>query len=131
MIPLLVRSAPQHEFIILSPSIRDKASSDHGQALEIVVPDATPIRQPVFTAALEQRIPPSRHSRSVSLAVSGPARRPERAAVAPLQAVVTLHDLIWLDHQHAHQVDRNWLAAESFRRLALRGIPHTLRAATT
>jgi glycosyltransferase involved in cell wall biosynthesis len=53
----------------------------------------------------------------------------KRGPLAPRRVVVTLHDLIWLDHPHAHQVGGTWLTHEWFKHLASVGMPMTLRAA--
>ena len=47
----------------------------------------------------------------------------------PRSVVVTLHDLIWIDHPHEYQFGVNWFAAEWFRQISSAGIRYTLRSA--
>ena len=130
LIPLLIARAPEHEFIILRPSIDTKPEAITPDALEITVPRRRTYFGSLFSRPLLDRIF-RRHGRADlyhSLFQVLPIGL-KSSPVAPRHVVVTLHDLIWLDQQHAHQVDRNWLAAEWFKQLAAKSIPYTLRTA--
>jgi glycosyltransferase involved in cell wall biosynthesis len=130
LIPLLIASAPEHEFIILRPSVNTKPDAIAPDALEITVPWRRTYFGSLWSRPLLDRIF-RRYGRADlyhSLFQVLPVGL-KRSRVAPCHVVVTLHDLIWLDHQHAHQVGGSWLAAEWFKQVAASGIPQTLRAA--
>jgi glycosyltransferase involved in cell wall biosynthesis len=133
LIPALVAAAPRHEFIILRPA----GHATRGP----LIPPSPPVAsrevfmrrpRPDWTTVLAQPLlarvfsrygrPDIYHSLFHVLPVGLRSGR-----FAPRRIVVTLHDLIWIDH--AHDAGQNWLAAEWLERFGRAAIPYALRTA--
>jgi glycosyltransferase involved in cell wall biosynthesis len=130
LIPQLVAHAPAHEFIILRP--QGKTSADPlvppGTARELIVRRplgdvATILSRPFLDAVIQRYGRPDIYHSLFHIVPLGL----KRGRTAPRQVVVTLHDLIWIDH--AHQVHRNWVAARLLRQFGGASIQYALRSA--
>jgi alpha-1,3-rhamnosyl/mannosyltransferase len=133
LIPALVAAAPQHEFIILRPAAHAARGplipSAHATAAREVFmrrprPDwTTLLAQPLLDRIFSRYGRPDIYHSLFHLLPVGL----RRGRFAPRRIVVTLHDLIWIDH--AHGADHHWLAAEWLKRFGRAAIPYALRSA--
>ena len=128
LIPELVAQAPQHEFIVLrtgsaSPplaegaNVREVAVGGRSAALPLLL-SARRLHGLFASAGAADLFHALFHLVPFGL---------RRGAHRPAHTVVTLHDLIWLDHPE--MVEPNRLMAAWRRRLALTAIPYALRTA--
>jgi glycosyltransferase involved in cell wall biosynthesis len=126
LIPELAAQAPSHEFIVIrlhettapftsAANVREVTMGRVRGALPLLM--STPQLRRLFGAAG----PADVYHALFHLLPFGARRRGVN------KVVVTLHDLIWIDH--AREVERNPLAAAWRRRLALTAIPYALRSA--
>jgi glycosyltransferase involved in cell wall biosynthesis len=133
LVPAVIAAAPQHEFIILRPAAHAARGplippSHVASAREVFMrrprPDWTALLARPLLARVFRRYgrPDVYHSLFPLLPVGL-----GRGRFAPRRIVVTLHDLIWIDH--AHGVHHNRLAAEWLERFGGIAIPHALRLA--
>lgn len=128
LVPRLVALAPEHEFIVLRAAGASGSLLPSGGAREIVLrwprrDWANLIAKPALNGAFRRHGRPDLYHALFHLLPIGVRRGPS----APSRVVVTLHDLIWIDH--AHHVRRNWIAAEWLRRFGGFAIPYALRSA--
>jgi glycosyltransferase involved in cell wall biosynthesis len=133
LIPALIAAAPQHDFVILRPAgdeRRDPLSPRTGAASvrEVFVrrpgPDWTTLTsRPALDRVFREHGRADVYHSLFHLLPLGL----RRGRLAPRRIVVTLHDLIWIDH--AHLVERRWLAAAWLTRFGRAVIPHALRSA--
>jgi glycosyltransferase involved in cell wall biosynthesis len=133
LVPALVAAAPHHEFIILRPAAHAargplipplEATSAREVFMRRPRPDwTTLLAQPLLARVFSQYGRPDIYHSLFHLLPVGL----RRGRFAPRRIVVTLHDLIWIDH--AHRTDRNWLAAEWLERFGRIAIPHALQLA--
>jgi alpha-1,3-rhamnosyl/mannosyltransferase len=133
LVPALVAAGPQHDFIILRPAGHAArgpliSSSQATSAREVFMRRPRPDWTTLLAQPLIDRIfglygrPDVYHSLFPLLPVGL-----RRGRFAPRRIVVTLHDLIWIDH--AHRAHHNWLAAEWLERFGRAAIPYALRTA--
>jgi len=129
LIPELVRQAPQHEFVVIRHASNRTPIEVAGHTLRevFIAPSIDDLYNFVFGArALHQ--------------VFGKFGAPDiyhdlfhifplglRLAAPRAKIVVTLHDLVWIDHPHESQP--TWLKAESIRAFASLAIPYSLKTA--
>lgn len=133
LIPALVAAAPQHDFVILRPagnerrdplSPRTKAASVREVFVRRPGPDWTTLTsRPALARVFREHGRADVYHSLFHLMPLGL----RRGRLAPRRIVVTLHDLIWIDH--AHLVEQRWLAAEWLKRFGGAVIPHALRSA--
>jgi glycosyltransferase involved in cell wall biosynthesis len=126
LIPELARQAPQHEFVVLLRHRSSPPPCSNIRQIRIGGPDGSlsllasaPVLHEVFR---RQGRPDLYHAlfHLLPLGIS-------RGSAAPGRVVVTLHDLIWIDH--AREVERTRLAAAWLRRFGRLAIPYALRTA--
>jgi glycosyltransferase involved in cell wall biosynthesis len=133
LVPALIAAAPQHEFIILRPAAHAARGplippSQVTSASEVFMrrprPDwTTLLAQPLLARVFRRYGRPDVYHSLFHLLPAGL----RRGRFAPRRIVVTLHDLIWIDH--AHRTRHNWFAAEWLERFGGVAIPHALRSA--
>src|SRR5438093_1114144 len=109
LVPQLIAEAPQHEFIILRPSIETSPAPIAAGAREVVVP----LRRTYFGNLVSRPLihrefhrfgrPDLYHALFQALPLGL-----KRGRFRPRSVVVTLHDLIWIDHPHEYQFGVNW-----------------------
>lgn len=128
LIPELVRQAPQHEFVVIRHSSNRAPIDVLGFDLDEVFVDAHIDNIDNFArgAAVLRRVfhefgEPDLYHDLFHILPVGLARggRPK--------IVVTLHDLVWIDHPHQSQP--TWWQAQAIRAFARMAIPYALRAA--
>jgi glycosyltransferase involved in cell wall biosynthesis len=133
LIPALAAAAPHHEVIILRPASHQArgpivAKSPATNAREVFMrrPDAdwvTLLVRPLLDRVFREHGRPDIYHSLFHLLPAGLRRGP----LAPRRIVVSLHDLIWIDH--AHQNGGNWIEAEWLKRFGGIAIPAALRTA--
>ncbi len=133
LIPALAAAAPQHELIILRPaSHQDRgpilAPSPATNAREVFMRRrdgdwVTLLVQPLLSRIFREHGRADVYHSLFHLLPAGLRRGP----FAPRRIVVSLHDLIWIDH--AHQIGGNWIEAEWLKRFGGVAIPAALGAA--
>lgn len=134
LIPQLVHLAPQHEFVVIRhASNRDPIPGAHrlsaiNRWVETFVDCPIDNMQnfalgaPVLRQVFRQFGPPDLFHDLFHILPRG-----IRWAAPGAKIVVTLHDLVWLEHPHESQP--TWLKAESIRAFARMAIPYALKTA--
>lgn len=129
LIPELVRQAPEHQFVVIRHASNRTPIQVAGHTLReaFIAPPIDNLYNFVFGAhALRQVFrdfgAPDIYHDLFHIFPLGLRLVAPRAKI-----VVTLHDLVWIDHPHASQP--TWLKAESIRAFARLAIPQSLKTA--
>lgn len=130
LIPELVRQAPQHEFITIR-------HSSNREPIDVLGYDHQEVFVDTHIDNLDNFLRGAQTLRAVFRDHGEPDIYHDLFHILPLgvrigretkpKIVVTLHDLVWLEHPHESQP--TWLQAEAIRAFAKVAIPHTLRSA--
>jgi glycosyltransferase involved in cell wall biosynthesis len=130
LIPELVRQAPDHDFVTIRHSSNREPIDVLGYDLKEVFVDTDIDNMDNFLRG-------ARTLRKVFREHGEPDIYHDLFHILPLglrvgrggspKVVVTLHDLVWIEHPHESQP--TWMQAEAIRAFAKVAIPHTLRAA--
>jgi glycosyltransferase involved in cell wall biosynthesis len=130
LIPELVRQAPQHEYVVVRHSSNREPIEVLGYDLREVFVD-----RPIDN--LQNFALGARTLRALFREHGAPDIYHDLFHIVPMglragaefdfKLVVTLHDLVWIDHPHQSQP--TWLAAESIRAFARAAIPYALKRA--
>ncbi len=130
LIPELVRQAPHHDFVTIRHSSNREPIEVLGYDLEEVFVDMKIDNMDNFLRG-------ARTLRKVFKEHGEPDIYHDLFHILPLglrvgrgdkpKIVVTLHDLVWIDHPHESQP--SWVQAEAIRAFAKLAIPHTLKEA--
>ena len=130
LIPELVRQAPDHDFVTIRHSSNREPIDVLGYELQEVFVDTDIDNMDNFLRG-------ARTLRRVFDEHGEPDIYHDLFHILPLglrvgrgdspKIVVTLHDLVWIEHPHESQ--SNWFQAEAIRAFAKIAIPHTLRTA--
>ncbi|AWV88629.1 glycosyltransferase family 4 protein [Bradymonas sediminis] len=129
LIPELLRQAPEHEFVVIRHTSNRTPIDVPGFALREVFVDPA-------IDSLENFACGAHTLRKVFKEVGAPDIYHNLFHISPFairraapgaKVVVTLHDLVWIDHPHQSQP--TWLKAETIRAFASLAIPHSLKSA--
>lgn len=133
LIPELMRQAPEHEYVVIRHTSNREPIQPPRTVPGVVLREAfvdCPIDNlqnfalgaPVLRQVFRTFGPPDLYHDLFHILPRGVRQVAGRAKI-----VVTLHDLVWLDHPHESQP--TWLAAESIRAFARLAIPYALKTA--
>lgn len=129
LIPELVRQAPQHDFVVIRHTSNRSPIEVPGHPLREVFVDPS-------IDSLKNFVCGAHTLGKVFNQVGAPDIYHDLFHIFPLglrraapnaKIVVTLHDLVWIDHPHQSQP--TWLKAETIRAFASLAIPHSLKTA--
>jgi glycosyltransferase involved in cell wall biosynthesis len=130
LIPELVRQAPGHDFVTIRHSSNREPIDVLGYELEEVFVDTKIDNMDNFLRgartlkrAFGEHGEPNIYHNLFHISPLGLRVSQDES----LRIVVTLHDLVWIEHPHESQ--SNWFQAEAIRAFAKVAIPHTLRTA--